>query len=137
MIEVGLEVKGSNFIASAIHLPTNTLKKCSANNENKAIGKCISDVNTEIANLEWICTEDNGDKIKAIHFNGIFDISAKNLKATALESAIEKSLKGEMEIHRFEYNERVHSSYVFAKDKDIAALIQGILDIDGAVYENC
>ncbi len=137
MLEIGVEKKGQNYVASVIHLPTNILSKNSSQSEEKAIALCVSSIDALVRQQNWLCTKDNGSNIEEIHLNGIMLLRVTGLSITVLEEILEASLNDPTSWHRFTKDDQLYSSCTWGAKEKITSLVERILSIQGAEYENC
>ncbi len=137
MLEIGVEKNGQNYVASLIHLPTNILSKNSSQSEEKAIALCVSSIEESVKPLNWLCTKDNGSNIEEIYLNGIMSLRVTGLTITVLDEILEASLNEPTSWHRFTKDNQLYSSCTWGVKGNLASLIEIILSIQGAEYENC
>jgi len=136
MIDIGIEEKSNSVVATAIHLPTNVLKKNSSKTAEKSIAICISDINNEIRNLDWLCCELKNGQVISIDFSGYFKFKSSGISYLALESVSDRTLSEPTSLHQFTDEECRYISKTFKKHENTKLFFEELLLIEGAVLES-
>ncbi|WP_220718577.1 hypothetical protein [Agarivorans litoreus] len=136
MIDIGIEEKGNCVVASALHLPTNVLKKNSSKTAEKSIAICISDINKEIRDIDWLCCELKDDQVASIDFSGFLKFQTTGINLSVLEAIVDRTLSEPISLHQFTDDERRYFSKTFKRHENTKLFFEELLLIEGAEIEN-
>ncbi|MGB0835994.1 MAG: hypothetical protein ACPGR2_15890 [Psychrobium sp.] len=115
MIDIGIIKNKTNYIASALHLPSNCLIKISSQSPHLAISKCLSKLKAEVVKKHWCWFRHERGVITHVSIDDfIYFSSTDELLITEFDESIEQAEIKILSIHQFSYEGERYSAFEIA-----------------------